>query len=332
MTRSHVQLVAEIGSVHDGSVGNAKRLVSLAAACGADAVKFQTHIVEDEMVRNAPSPSYFTDEERWEYLRRTGFSFEDWAQLREHARAEGMIFLSSPFSESAVNLLEKLGIDGYKVASGEVTNHPMLRLIASTKRPVYLSSGMSNWEELDEAVHCLQGGGPLTVMQATSLYPCPPEKAGLNVLGLMRDRYQTPVGLSDHTLGLTASIAAVVMGATVIERHFAFSRQMYGSDAKHSLEPSEFSILARALDELHALLGNNVSKDDIEEFTEVRRIFQKSIVANHDLQSGRLLQPEDFAYKKPGDGTSPRRVHVFVGRTLKRALYKDDQVTEDDLE
>src|ERR1700733_9456425 len=219
-----ISIIAEIGSVHDGSFGNALKLIEAAAACGADAVKFQTHIPEAESLRDAPPPAYFSAEPRFEYFRRTAFSKEKWTQLAAHCATHGVAFLSSPFSLEAVDLLETVGVAAYKVPSGEVTNLPLLDRIAATRKPVYLSSGMSDWQELDRAVAALGHGGTVTVLQCSSAYPCPEERVGLNVLGEMARRWNLPVGLSDHTDGIAAGVAAAALGASAIEKHFTFSR------------------------------------------------------------------------------------------------------------
>ena len=234
MTR-HVTIIAEVGSVHDGSFGNAMKLVDTAADCGADVVKFQTHIPFAETLRDAPMPHYFKGEPRFEYFERTGFATGQWKRLAAHAMERGLQFLSSPFSIEAVTLLEDVGVGSYKIPSGEVTNIPMLEAIAETGKPVLLSSGMSDWRELDAAVAAIRGRHErICVMQCTSAYPCPDEKVGLNVLSEMRERWQLPVGYSDHTRDNHACFAAVALGAGVVEKHLTFSRRMYGSDAAHS--------------------------------------------------------------------------------------------------
>ena len=175
-------IIAEIGSVHDGSFGNALKLIECASQCGADAVKFQTHIAEAETLTNAPSPSYFSQESRYDYFSRTSFSLSQWIKLKEEASKYNISFLSSPFSIEAIEILQKVGVFGYKIPSGEVTNIPLLEAVSLTRKPVFLSSGMSNWEELDQAVNILGKNCELTIFQCSSIYPCPPEKVGLNVL------------------------------------------------------------------------------------------------------------------------------------------------------
>lgn len=325
------RLIAEIGSVHDGSFGNAQKLIEAAAAAGADAVKFQTHIAEAETLASAPAPSYFSAEPRMDYFRRTGFSLEQWRKLAAHAGEHGVTFLSSPFSLEAVDLLEKVGISAYKIPSGEVSNIPLLEKIARTGKPVLLSSGMSDWAALDQAVAVVRDACPTTIMQCSSAYPCPPERVGLNVIGEMAARYSLPVGFSDHTLGLAAPIAAVTLGAVVVEKHFTFSRQMYGSDAKHSMEPDEFKLMAQALREVWAMRAHPVNKNDASPYADMKRIFEKSIVTARAVTAGEALTLEMLAFKKPGDGIPARDYARLIGRRVRQNLSTDHKITEDDL-
>jgi N-acetylneuraminate synthase len=332
MSRSfHQSIIAEVGSVHDGSFGNAVKLIEAAAACGADVVKFQTHIAEAETLADAPMPPYFKGEPRHSYFRRTGFSPEQWRDLRAACERCGVMFLSSPFSLEAVDLLEEVGATAYKVPSGEVSNLPLLERLAATGKPTLLSSGMSNWAELDAAVAVLKPGGPLTIMQCASAYPCPPEQVGLNVLAEMRARYGVPVGLSDHTRGPAAALAAAALGATVIEKHFAYSRRMYGSDAANSMEPEEFQAMAQDLRDIWTMLAHPVDKDDLSAFSDMKRIFEKSVVTTGALAAGHALTPRDLAFKKPGDGIPAARWRELVGRRLRHAAPADHKLTFEDL-
>lgn len=310
-------LIAEIGSVHDGSFGNAQKLIELASACGADAVKFQTHIGEAESLLEAPSPAYFNDESRVDYFKRTSFSADQWLKLKRLAESFGLIFLSSPFSIEAADLLNELGMEVFKIPSGEVTNTPLLEKISSFKKPVLLSSGMSDWRELDKAVSIFSGFCDLTVMQCSSVYPCPPETIGLNVLSEMQRRYKCAIGFSDHSLGLAAPIAAAALGASVIEKHFTFSRFMYGSDAQHSMEPDQFKILASALKEVWKMLKCPVNKDDIADYSIMKDIFQKSIVSAVPLKSGTHIEREHLSFKKPGIGIPASEYYELIGKKIK---------------
>lgn len=327
-----IDLIAEIGSVHDGSFGNACKLVEAAAAAGATAIKFQTHVADAETLADAPMPPYFKGEPRLEYFRRTAFTLDQWKQLKALCQDQGVGFLSSPFALEAVDLLEDVGIDTYKIPSGEVTNLPLLERVAQTGRPVILSSGMNSWPELDSAVDVLRAGGPLSLMQCTSAYPTPPERVGLNVIAEMRDRYGLPVGYSDHTLGNTAAIAAATLGATAVEKHFTFSRLMYGSDAANAAEPAQFAALAEALREVAAMLAHPVDKGDHSAFREMKTIFEKSIVAAAGLPAGTAVATEHLAFKKPGTGIPAGRWKDILGRRLRRDVPENHMFSLDDFE
>jgi N,N'-diacetyllegionaminate synthase len=322
-------IIAEIGSVHDGSFGNACRLLEAAADCGADAVKFQTHIAGAETLANAPSPSYFSAEPRAAYFKRTGFPQAQWRQLAELAKSAHVDFLSSPFSLEAVDLLEDVGIAAYKIPSGEVSNIPLLEYIAKTAKPVFLSSGMSSWGELDAAVAALRGSA-LTLLQCTSVYPCSPEQVGLNVMRAMGERYGIAVGYSDHTMGFGAPIAAVALGARVIEKHFAFSRLMYGSDAKHSMEPEEFRRLCQELKDTGRIMASPVDKDDLSLVSDMKLIFEKSIVAAVDLPASTEIARHHLAFKKPGDGIPAAKYQDLIGRRVVHAVPRDHKFATGD--
>jgi N-acetylneuraminate synthase len=336
MTQAHLSsclIVAEVGSVHDGSLGNGRRLIKTAAECGANAVKFQTHIASAETLPDAPMPPYFQGEPRYEYFERIAFTREQWQELKSDGDENGIEFLSSPFSIEAVELLESIGVARYKVPSGEVSNLPLLEIIAQTGKPILLSSGMSTWAELDEAVKTvLRYHDRMTVLQCTSEYPCPYEEVGLNVMVGMRERYGLPVGLSDHTLTPYASLAAVVLGASVIERHLTFSRRMYGSDAKHSLEPDEFAELVRGIRAIETMTASPVDKDAMAaRLKEMKGIFQKSVVSLTDIPAGAVITAEMVGVKKPGTGIPAGRLPEVVGRRAARAIAKDRLILEDDL-
>ena len=327
-------IIAEVGSVHDGSFGNAQKLIEVAAQCGANAVKFQTHIAGAETLRDAPMPPYFEGEPRYEYFERTAFSRDQWMALKTHCEAQGIEFLSSPFSIEAVELLEAVGVARYKVPSGEVTNLPLLEVIAQTDKPVLLSSGMSSWAELDEAVNTiLRHHDQLTVLQCTSEYPCPYEEVGLNVMLEMRERYGLPVGLSDHTLTNYAAFAAVALGASVIEKHLTFSRHMYGSDARHSLEPDEFADLVQGIRAIESMLASTVDKDAMAgRLQEMKDIFEKSVVSRVDIPAGTVITAEMVGVKKPGTGIPARRLPEIIGRVAQRDILKDQLLKEEDLD
>lgn len=332
-TETDVSIIAEIGSVHDGSLGNARCLIDTAADAGASVVKFQTHIAEAETLREAPMPPYFRGEPRFEYFQRTAFTPAQWTELKAHCDERGIEFMSSPFSIEAVDLLERVGVARYKVGSGEMTNQPMLHAIGETRKPVILSSGMSSWQELDEAVAAIRRyHDRITLLQCTSAYPCPYERVGLNVMVQLRDRYGLPVGLSDHTLTIFAPIVAVGLGASVIEKHLTFSRRMYGSDARHSLEPGEFREMVAGIRAAAVMRAALVDKDaEAAGLREMKDIFEKSVVAVVDIAAGTTLTPGMLGVKKPGTGIPARRLHELVGRRTARPIPKDSMISEDAL-
>jgi N,N'-diacetyllegionaminate synthase len=329
----NADIIAEAGSVHDGSVGNALRMIEAAAAAGADVIKFQTHIAAAETLRSAPSPAYFTAESRYEYFERTAFTRDEWRRLKKACEEASRMFMSSVFSAEAVDLMESVGLDTYKIPSGEVTNLPLLDLIAQTGKPLVLSSGMSDWAELDAAVNTiLRRHDRVTVLQCTSEYPCPYEQVGLNVMREIRDRYRLPVGLSDHTLTNYASFAAVTLGATTIEKHFTLSRLMYGSDAKHSLEPREFTDLVDGIRAIERMVTHDVDKNDVDRFDAMKIAFQKSLVSRCRIAAGAPIDAGMVAIKKPGTGLPPSRMAQVIGRRALRTIEADQVIVEEDID
>lgn len=327
-----VDIIAEVGSVHDGSLGNARKLIEAAAACGVNAVKFQTHIAQAETLPDAPMPPYFKGEPRFDYFERTSFSLEEWHQLKQHCQANKVEFLSSPFSMEAVELLEKVGISRYKIPSGEVSNLPLLEAVAQTDKPVLLSSGMSSWAELDQAVETIQKRHQnLIIMQCTSEYPCPYEEVGLNVMTEMRQRYGLPVGLSDHTLTPYACYAAAALGARVLEKHFTFSRLMYGSDAAHSLEPCELADMVQGVRAIEAMLGSPVDKSDVSRFDQMKQVFEKSLVSLAFIPAGTQLTSQLVGVKKPGTGVPAARFDEIMGKKAARDIPADHVLSEEDI-
>jgi len=326
-------IIAEIGSVHDGSFGNAIKLIELAKDCGASSVKFQTHIAKEETLENAPMPSFFKGEPRYEYFQRTSFSLTQWEELKAKCDIIDIEFLSSPFSIKAIEILEKIDMMKYKIPSGEVTNIPLLEVIAETKKPILLSSGMSSWEELDNAVNTIQKThNNITVLQCTSEYPCDYERVGLNIMMEIKDRYNLPIGLSDHTLSNYSAFAATVLGATVIEKHLSFNRKMYGSDAKHSLEPNEFKDLVDGIEAIQKMLSSKIDKNLIvKDMKEMKEVFQKSIVSVVDIPKNSIITKDMIGYKKPGIGIPASDYNNVIGKKTKKDISNNSLILEKDI-
>lgn len=329
-------VVGEIAQTHDGSVGAAHSYIDAVARTGADAIKFQTHIAEAESTPGEPFRVKFSpqDTSRYDYWKRMEFSEQQWGDLAAHAHECGLEFLSSPFSLEAVELLERVGVRAWKIGAGEVTNLPMLRRIASTKKPVLLSSGLSSWQELDAAVSAVRAeGAPVAVFQTTTAYPCPPEQLGLNVIAELRSRYQCPVGLSDHSATTYAGLAAVTLGANILEVHVTFSRECFGPDVAASVTTDELCDLIKGARFIERALRSPVDKDRMsEQLGDLKRLFGKSIVAAKDLALGRTIEASDLAFKKPGTGIPVSRRDEVIGRRLRRAVPRNMLLTEDDLE
>lgn len=329
-------IVAEIAQNHDGSLGLAHAFVDAVAAAGADAIKFQTHIAASESTAAEPWRVHFSrqDHTRFDYWRRMEFSPDQWQGLHDHARERGLLFLSSPFSVEAVDLLERIGMPAWKVASGEVTNVPLLARIARSRLPVIVSTGMSPVEEIDRIVAWAANERlDLCLLQCTSMYPCPPERVGLNLIPFLRTRYGTFVGLSDHSGTIYPGLAAAVLGADVIEVHVALSKEMFGPDVTSSIDTQELRRLVEGVRCIERMTASPVDKDEIaRELVPLRQIFTKSIVAREDLAAGTVLRAEHLTCKKPGGGLSPARLPQVVGCRLRRDVPADTVLREHDLE
>jgi N-acetylneuraminate synthase len=329
-------VVGEVAQAHDGSLGLAHAFVDAIADAGADAVKFQTHIAEAESTPEEPFRVELSgqDASRYDYWRRTSFDEEQWRGLAAHARDRGLLFLSSPFSLEAVELLERVGVPAWKIGSGEVSNAPLLDRVAATGLPVLLSSGMSSYAELDGAVTRLrEASTPFAVLQCTSAYPVPPEQLGLNVLAELRERYGAPVGLSDHSGTIYGSLAAAVLGADVLEVHVTLSRSMFGPDVPSSVTPEELASLVEGLRFLHAALKSPLDKDAYAaDAAPLRGLFTKSVVTRREVAAGAVLEAADLTLKKPGTGLGPEHLDALVGRRARHDLPADTLIAESDVE
>ena len=324
--KNKVIIIAEIGLVHDGQLGQAKNLITEAARCGADAVKIQTHIADEETLTNAPSPKYFNSENRYNYFKRTAFNYEQIKELFFFSKKVGIQFFSSPFSIAAVELLEKVGVKFYKVASGEVTNLPLLERIKKTNKIVFLSTGMSSWMEIQNAYSALKNKkNKVIVMQCTSRYPCEVEKVGLNIIKKMKNKFDY-VGFSDHTLSSTAAIGSVFCGVDVIEKHFTLSKKMYGSDARYAMEPAEFLNYCQAIREAKKIYETKVDKIITHDLKKMRYIFKKSICFSKDLKKNHRIKFEDMAFKKPGDGISASQYKKIIGKKTLKNFKKNHKL------
>lgn len=329
-------VIGEVAQSHDGSLGMAHAFIDAIAAAGADAVKFQTHIADAESSPAEPWRVRFSpqDASRFDYWKRMEFSKEQWIGLKEHVERKGLVFLSSPFSEQAVDLLDGMGMAAWKIASGEINNRLLLERIARTGKPVLLSTGMSPISEIDETINeYRKRGSSVAVMQCSTNYPTPPEKIGLNLLAEFRQRYACPVGLSDHSATIYAGIAAATLGADLLEVHVTLSREMFGPDVVASLTIAELKQLVEGIRFVECVNASPVDKDDMApEFSELRKIFTKSLFLAQDLSAGTLLKREHLLAKKPGTGIAADQYENVIGCRLVRSLGKGHMLLKEDLE
>jgi N-acetylneuraminate synthase len=334
--QEHCLIIAEVAQAHDGSLGMAHAFIDAIANTGADAVKFQTHIASAESTPGEPWRVKFSlqDSTRYDYWKRMEFTEEQWHGLKKHAEERGLKFLSSPFSVEAVQLLTRVGVAAWKVASGEVSNIPMFERMVATGLPILLSSGMSPLSEIDTAVEMVKAHGlPLTILQCTSAYPCPPEKIGLNLIPFFRERYGCGVGLSDHSGIIYPGLAAATLGINVLEVHVTLSREMFGPDVPASITPSELNQLVEGIRFIETMKANPVDKNAMAaEMAPLRDLFTKSVVARIALPAGTVLQEDHLTVKKPGTGIPAIRLKELINRTLKRAVAADTLLTEDNLD
>lgn len=323
-------VIAEIGNNHDGSMGQAKALIDAAAEAGADVAKFQTHIAAAEMLPSTPTPPHF-DEPRYTFTQRMELTFDQHVELKAYTESKRMAFFSSPFSVEAVELLERLDVPAYKIASGEVTNPPLIEAIAKTGKPVLMSTGMSGLEDVERAVQQLRArDAPFAILQCQSTYPCPPELVNLRGMETLRERFGVPVGLSDHTPDIHTSVAAVALGAVCVEKHFTLSRRLYGPDHHASLEPQDLARLVEGVRQVHLAMGTGAKVRD-PSLDPARATFEKSVVARVEIPEGAVIEPSMLTTKRPGSGIPAIRIDEVVGRRAARSLEADRLLEEPDL-
>ena len=329
-------IIGEVALTHDGSLGLAHAFIDAVADAGADVVKFQTHIAAAESTPSEPFRVQFSrqDATRYEYWKRMEFTEEGWRGLAEHARERQLLFLSSPFSIEAVDLLERVGMPLWKVASGETSNTMLLDRILDTRAPVLLSTGMSPIAEVDAAVARVRARDVNAgVFQCTTAYPCPPERVGLNLIPFYRDRYRCWVGLSDHSATIYPGLAGAALGVDMLEVHVALSREMFGPDVVASITTSELRQLVEGVRFIERMRAHPLDKEASAAATApLRRLFTRSLVARADLPAGTVLAREHVAVKKPGTGLPPDRLEDIIGRRLARAVAADQLLAAEDIE
>jgi len=317
-------IIAEVAQAHDGSLGQAHAFVDAVAETGADAIKFQTHIAEAESSYDEPYRVKFSwqDATRYAYWQRMEFTEAQWVELARHATERGLIFLSSPFSVEAVDLLERIGVPAWKVGSGEIQSGRLLSELARTGQPILCSTGIATWGEINDVVRRFRECDvPFVLLQCTTQYPTPLADIGLNVVEGLRQAYGCPAGLSDHSGSVFPGMAALARGADVLECHVTFDRRMFGPDTVASVTIDELAQLCRFRDALVTMDNNPVNKDEqAEQLSHLRETFGKSLALSEALPAGTVLAAEHLTEKKPGSGISPVQIDQVIGKQLARRV------------
>ncbi len=334
---SPVFVIAEAGVNHNGALKRALQLVDAAAEAGADAVKFQTFRAEEVVSGAAPKAQYQirttgAEESQLDMIRRLELSPQDHRAIAAHCETSGILFLSTPFDFESVTLLETLGVPASKLASGEIPNWPFLERIASKKKPIIISTGMANLDEVGQAVSVLRDAGclDLAILHCTSSYPAPPDSVNLRAMQSMADAFNVPVGFSDHTQGMEAALAAVALGACIIEKHFTLDRSLPGPDHKASLEPAELGALVRSIRIVESTLGDGLKRATTVE-QDLKDVARRSIVARRAIAIGTVVTQDLLAFKRPGTGIPPSEYKKVIGRKAVRTIASDTLIKFEDL-
>ena len=329
-------IIAEIAQAHDGSLGILHSYIDALAKAGVDAVKFQTHIAEAESSEHEPFRVNFSyeDKTRYDYWERMGFTLEQWKEIKAHCDEVGVEFISSPFSQAAVDLLEEVGVKRYKIGSGEVNNLLMLEKISRTGKPVILSSGMSSFLELQESIDFLNKRNIKTsILQCTTAYPTKPQEWGLEVMDELRERFNLETGFSDHSGDVYACLAAAARGAEILEFHAVFDKRMFGPDAPASMDIDEIAFMVKGVRQICASLEVKIDKDDNSKFDTLKGIFEKSLAINRDLKEGDVISFDDLEAKKPkGYGTDASKYENIIGKRVNKDMNKWDFLNQGDID
>jgi len=329
-----VFIIAEAGVNHNGSLELAKKLVDVAVEAGADAVKFQTFKAENLVNKEAKKAKYQikntgSDESQYEMLKKLELGFDEFDELKRYCDEKGIMFLSTPFDFESIKFLDELGLEIFKIPSGEITNYPYLREIAKLKKRIILSTGMANLCEIEQAIDVIEKFGTkrehITVLHANTEYPTPMEDVNLKAMLTIKEAFKVEVGYSDHTLGIEVPIAAVAMGAVVIEKHFTLDRNMDGPDHRASLNPDELKVMIKAIRNIEAALGNGIKKPSKSESKNIE-IARKVIVAKKDIKKGEKFSEENLTVKRAGKGISPMRWEEIIGKVANRNFKEDEKI------
>ena len=336
-TFKKLNLIAEVGLSHNGNMTLAHSYIESAARSGATAIKFQTHYAAEESsrydkfrVRN----KFIKYSTRYDYWKNTEFTPQQWSELKKHADEKNIIFFSTPFSIKAVNILSKIGVNIWKIASGELTNHPLIERIADLKQPIILSTGMSDYNEIDSTIDLIKKKHKnYSLAQCTSLYPCPPEKLGLNLINDLKSKYNCSVGFSDHSGNALTPILAKAYGADFIEVHVVYDKSFIGFDTKSSITFDELSEISENIRYTEKILKNKVDKLKIsKQLTQNKFLFQKSVYSKKNLRKNHKIKFSDLLFMKPAKGILAKDYKTIIGKKLTKAVSKNSPITKTNID
>jgi len=325
-------VIAEAGANHNRDLGMARELIAVAAEAKADAVKFQTYSAETLYSRQTPRFSYLAglgDKSTWDLIKEIELPREWQAELAAEARRRGLIFLSTPFDHRAVDELDALGVPAFKIASFEIVDLPLIRDAATRGKPMILSTGLADYEDIEDALAACRAAGneQAVLLQCASLYPAPPARINLRAMETMRRAFGTLVGLSDHTLGVHVAAAAPALGACVVEKHYTLSRALKGPDHPFAVEPGELAELVRQLREVEAALGDGRKAGPAPDELEMHQKARRSLVAARAIPKGARIERDMVTIKRPGHGIKPKYLDLVLGRTARADIEEDTVLT-----
>jgi len=322
-------IIAEAGVNHNGDINIAKNLIDKACEAGVDAIKFQTFKPENLVTREASKAEYQKnttgDGNQFEMLKKLELSLKDHITIKEYCKKKDITFISTPFDFESVDLLEKVGVPLYKVSSGDLTNLPLLKYIANKNKPIILSTGMASLGEVEEAIETIfkTGNQSLILLHCTSNYPTAYENVNLCAMLTMKEAFKLPIGYSDHTIGIEVPIAAVTLGAKVIEKHFTLDKTMPGPDHKASLEPYELKQMVNSIRNIEKAMGNGIKRCNKNEENN-KFVSRKSVVAKYDIKKGEIITKDLLDYKRPENGLLPKFADYIIGNKAKVEIKKDE--------
>ncbi len=330
--KNPVFVIADVGINHNGRLEYAKAHVDAAVDAGIDCIKFQTHIVDKEMIKTDMKPADISDESLWDIMDKCSLTKAEEKELKEYCDKKGILFLSTPFSREAADRLEELGVLAYKIGSGEITNRPMLKHIAKFGKPMIISKGMTTFDETEATLNVLKEFNiPIALLQCTSAYPSQYKDVKLGNIKLLKEKFNIPIGLSDHSVGIYTALGAVALGAKIIEKHFTISRLSPGPDQVVSLEPHEFKEMIKGIRAIEAAAGSDtgILKAEIG----VKEFARECVVSIKDIKKGSVLSMENIWVKRPGDGEIPANdIDKVLGKKARHDIVSGVQLKWADVE